>query len=175
MAGTSDIEIDLYAVVDRLLLLKADLQAYRSARDPQDVRREQIAFTIRQVSERAVALEDLAMRIGASVVVVTAGSATAESLRCALHRFDRLDSIDDAEPCDEVVSSVIDALHVADVVSLRAAGGRSDLATVRQDVRVERLAWSDGSRPGVVVARIGPPPPSAAASDDDRAARSVGS
>jgi hypothetical protein len=124
------------------------------------------------VSERAIALEDLVMRLGASVVV-TAKRAAAESLRCAVHRMDRLDSIDDAEPFDEVVSRVIDALHAADVVCLRAAGGRPNV-TIRHDVRVERLARTDGSRSGVVVARIGPPSPSEPAADGDRAARSVG-
>jgi hypothetical protein len=172
MAGASDIELDLYAVVDRLLLLKADLQAYCGGAPG---RRDQLAFMIRQVSERALALEDLVMRIGASVVVVTVKRAAAETLRCAMHRLDHLDWIDDAEPFDDVVSCVIDALHAADVVLLRAAGGRPD-GDVRHDVRVERLARRDGSRSGVVLARIGPPPPPsvAVAADDDRAARSAG-
>jgi hypothetical protein len=171
MAGTSDIELDLHAVADRLLLLKADLQAYGGACDPQEARRDHVAFAIRQVSERALALEDLVMRVGAPVVVVTAKRAAAESLRCAVHRLERLDSIDDAEPFDEVVSCVIDALHAADAICLRAAGGRPDVA-VRRDVRVERLARTDGSRTGVVVARIGALPPMSVA--DERATGSVG-
>jgi len=171
MAGTSEIELDLHAVVDRLLLLKADLQAYCGARDLQDARRNHVAFAIRQVSERALALEDVVMRVGAPVVVVTARRAAAESLRCAVHRLDRLDSIDDTEPFDEVVSCVIDALHAADVVGLRAAGGRPDVAG-HHDVCVERLARTDGSRTGIVVARIGPPPSSSIA--DERATGSAG-
>jgi hypothetical protein len=171
MAGTSDIELDLHAVVDRLLLLKADLQAYCGARDLQDARRHHVAFAIRQVSERALALEDLVMRVGAPVVVVTAKRAVTESLRCAVHRLERLELIDDAEPLDDVVSRVIDALHAADVVGLRAAGGRPDVA-VNHDVRVEHLARPDGSRMGIVVARIGPPPAVSVA--DERAMGSVG-
>lgn len=172
MAGTSDIELDLHAIVDRLWLLKADLQSYcDGSLEPYDVRRRQLAIAIRQVSERAASLEDLVMRMGASVVIVTTKRATAESLRCAVLRFDRLDLIDDAKPFDDVVSCVIDALHAADVICLRAAGGRPDVA-VRQDVRVERLARPDDSRTGIVVARIGPPPPVKVAGE--RAAGSVG-
>jgi hypothetical protein len=171
MAGTSDIKLDLHAIVDRLWLLKADLQSYcDDSLERYDVPRQQLAIAIRQVSERAMALEDLVMRVGASVVIVTMKRAAAESLRCAVHRFDRLDLIDDAKPVDDVVSCVIDALHAADVICLRAAGGRPDVA-VRHDVRVERLARPDGSRTAIVVARIGPPPPVPVA--DERAAGSV--
>jgi hypothetical protein len=172
MAGTSDIELDLHIAIDRLLLLKADLQAYcGAARERNDVRRNQIAFAIRQVSERALALEDVVMRIGAPVVVVTAKRAAAESLRCAVHRMDRLESIDDSQPFDELVSCIVDALHAADVVGLRAAGGRPEVA-VDHVVHVERLARTDGARTGIAVARIGPPPPVCVA--DEPAARSVG-
>ena len=172
MARTSDITLDLHAVVDKLLLLKADLQAYCiGAADLHDGRRDEMAFAIRQLSQRATEVEDIVMRVGEPVIVVTAKRATAESLRCAVHRFHRLESIDETEPFDEVMACVLDALHAADVVGLRAAGGRPAVA-VRHDVRVERLARTDGSRTGIVVARIGPPPPACAA--DERAARSVG-
>src|SRR5689334_11809588 len=98
MAGASDIELDLHVAIDRLLFLKADLQGHCGiVRDPHDARREQLAFVIRQVSERAIAIEDVVMRVGASVVVVNAKRAVAESLRCAMHRLDRMDSSDDAE------------------------------------------------------------------------------
>jgi hypothetical protein len=170
MAGTSDIKLDLHAVLDKLLLLKADLQAYRAgASDLHDPRRAQITFAIRRVSERALALEDLMMSLGAEAVVVSAKRAAAERLRCAMHRFHRLDSIDDGEPLDEVVSCVVDALQAADVVCLRAAGGRP-AALARRDVHVERLAREDDSRTGIVVARIGPRPVS---ETDERAARSA--
>jgi hypothetical protein len=169
MAGTSDIKLDLHAVVDRLWLLKADLQSFwDDAPEAFDVR--QLAIAIRQVSERAMALEDLVMRLGASVVNVTTKRAATESLRCAVHRFDRLDLIDDAKPFDDVVSCVIDALHAADVICLRAAGGRPDV--IRDDVRIERLARTEGSRTGIVVGRIGPPSPVCVV--DERPARSVG-
>ena len=171
MAGTSEIELDLHAVVDRLLLLKADVQSYCAVGDLQGARRNQIAFAIRQVGERALALEDVVMRVGAPVVVVTAKRAAAESLRCAVHRLAHLESIDDAEPFDDVVSCVVDALHAADVVALRAAGGRSDVA-VHHDVQIRRVAGTTVSRTGVVVARIGPRPPVCDA--DDGAVRSVG-
>jgi len=172
MAGTSDIKLDLNVVLDKLLLLKADLQAYRNgACDLHDPRRTQIAFAVRRVSERALALEDLVMQLGVATIVVTANRATAERLRSAVHRFDRLDSIDDAEPLDEVVSCVTDALHAADVVCLRAAGGRP-AAVARPDVQVERLARADGSRTGIVLARIGPRPPVCGAANGP--ARSVG-
>jgi len=177
MNRPSEIRLDLHAVVDKLLLVKADLQAYAGMRggdgDLHEARRHQLAFAIRQVSERALALEDLAMRLGGSVLAVTVTRATGESLRCAVHRIDRLESIDDAEPFDDVVSSVIDILHAADVVCLRASGGRLDAAT-RRDVRVDLLARTDGSRTGVVVARIGPCPPACADDADDRSVRSVG-
>ena len=52
MAGTSEIELDLHAVVDRLLLLKADLQSYCAAGNLQDARRNQMAFAIRYGSPR---------------------------------------------------------------------------------------------------------------------------
>ena len=155
MARTSDITLDLHAVVDKLLLLKADLQAYCiGAADLHDGRRDEMAFAIRQLSQRATEVEDIVMRVGEPVIVVTAKRATAESLRCAVHRFHRLESIDETEPFDEVMACVLDALHAADVVG------------------VERLARTDGSRTGIVVARIGPPPPACAA--DERAAGSVG-
>jgi hypothetical protein len=172
MAGTSDITLDLHAVVDKLFLLKADLQAYCiGARDLRDGRGDQIAFAIRQLSQRAIELEDIVMRVGERVVVATAKRATADSLRCAVHRFDRLESIDETEPFDDVVACVLDAIHAADVIGLRAAGGRAPDAA-RHDVRVERLARADGARTGIVVARIGPPPAPCVA--DERAARSVG-
>ena len=176
MPGFSEITLDLHDVIDKLLLLKADLQAYGETRpdacDRQAARRIQIAVAIRQVSERAVAIEDLVMRLGASVMVVTAPRAMGESLRCAMHLVDRLESIDDVEPFDEVVSSVIGILHAAEVVCLRAAGGRP-AAAIHRDVRVERIARTDGSQ-AVVVARIGPRTPACPGDADDRSARIVG-
>jgi hypothetical protein len=172
MAGTSEIKLDLNVVLDKLLLLKADLQAYRDdARDLREPRRMQITFALRRVGERALALEDLVERLGAGAVVVSAKHEAAERLRSAVLRFDRLDSIEDEDPLDDVVSRVLDALHAADVVYLRAAGGRPE-AEARGDVQVERFARVDGSRSGVVVARIGPPSPLRVA--HERRARSVG-
>src|SRR5258707_803849 len=99
MVGTFEITLDLHAVVDKLLLLKGDLQAYVAALagdgDLDHVRRIQMAVALRQLSERAVALEDLVLRFGGSRVVVPATRAIAESLRGAMQRFDRLESIDD--------------------------------------------------------------------------------
>ena len=172
MAGTSDVKLDLNSVLDKLLLLKADLQAYRDdACDLHEPRRMQITFALRRVSERALALEDLVEHLGAGAVVVSAQREAAERLRCAMMRFDRLDSIEEDDPLDEVVSRELDALHAADVVYLRAVAGRP-AAEPRRDVRVDRLARTDGSRTGIVVARIGPRPPVCSA--PARAARSVG-
>ena len=171
MAGTSDVKLDLNCVLDKLLLLKADLQAYRDdACDLHEPRRMQITFALRRVSERALALEDLVVHLGAGAVVVTAQHEAAERLRSAVVRFDRLDSIEEGDPLDDVVSRVLDALHAADVVYLRAAAGRP-AAEPHRDVQVDRFAHANGSR-GVVVARIGPRPP--VCGTRDRAVRSVG-
>src|SRR5436190_482326 len=84
MARTSDITLDLHAVVDKLLLLKADLQAYCiGAADLHDGRRDEMAFAIRQLSQRATEVEDIVMRVGEPVIVVTAKRAPATSARPA--------------------------------------------------------------------------------------------
>jgi hypothetical protein len=176
MPGSSEIRVDLHAVVDKLLLLKGDLQAYVAALagdgDLHQVRRIQIAIAIRQLSERALTLEDLVMRFGVSGVVLTGTRVTVESVRSAMHVFERLEAIDDAEPFDDVVSCLIGILHATDVVCLRAAGGRPD-TEARRDVRIERLARAGGSS-GIVLARIGPIPSACADDEDARTARSAG-
>jgi hypothetical protein len=57
MASTSEIKLDLNVVLDKLLLLKADLQAYRDdACELREPRRMQITFALGGVGERALAL-----------------------------------------------------------------------------------------------------------------------
>jgi hypothetical protein len=153
MRGPFEIRLDLHAMIDTLLLLKSDLQVYYAERGDawaRESRRYQIAVAMRQVSERIVALEDVVMHVGCPVVV-TVGGPGGERLRCAVQLFDRYESIDEDERFEDVLVCVTAALNAADVVCLRAAGGRVD---VRADAaRIERPASS-----GVVIGRIGPSP-----------------
>ena len=160
IGGSSEIRLDLHAVIDKLLLFKSDLQAYYSDRagDGELVERQryQVAFSIRQVRERTDALEDILMHMGCPIVVVTVNGTQRERLRSAVHVFDRLESIDGVEPLDEVLCAVATVVSAADVVGLRAAGGRPDVAVRRDAALIERVAWAGASRTGTVVARIVP-------------------
>jgi len=175
MSRVSEIKLDLHDTIDKLLLFKSDLEAYYWGHSPA-VQRYQIALWMRRVSERTVALEDVVMHMGCPVVVVTVRTADRENLRCALHLFDR--SVDEAEPFDEALRSVTAVLNAADLVCLRAAGGRPDAAARCDTAKVERIARTGGSRTGVVVARIVPNPPAMRADaekNDQTPTRNVGS
>ena len=157
--GSSEIGLDLHAVIDKMLLLKSDLQAFHSDRagdgELAERQREQIAFSMRQVRARTDALEDILMRMGCPVVVVSVNGAQRERLRSALHVFDRLAPIDEAEPFEDVLCAVVTVLNAADIVGLRAAGGRPG-AVRRRAAQVERIATTAGSGTGIVLARIVP-------------------
>jgi hypothetical protein len=156
-----EVRLDLHAIIDTLLLLKSDLQVYYWDRNGEgrlhERQRYQIAVAMRQVSERIVALEDVVMHIGCPIIVTMIG-AGGESLRDAADVVDRYESIDEAERFEEVLCNVTVVLNAADVVCLRAAGGRPDTAPRRDVAQIERIARTDGSRAGVVVARIVPSP-----------------
>jgi hypothetical protein len=160
MGGPSEVRLDLHAIIDTLFLLKSDLQVYYWDHSGEgrlhERQRYQIAVAMRQVSERIVGLEDVVMHIGCPIVTVI--GAGRESLRRAADLVDRYESIDEAERFEEVLCNVTAVLNAADVVCLRAAGGRPDGAARRDVARIERLARTDGSRAGVVVARIVPSP-----------------
>ena len=174
-----EIRLDLHAITDKLLLLKSDLEAFYWNRTGDgeliERQRRQIAFSMRQVGERTVALEDIVLQMGCPMVVVTTGRAERERLRCAVHLFDRFESLDEAEPFEAVLSSVAAVLNAADVVGLRAAGGRPDTVARRDAVRIGRVVASTGeSRTGIVLARIVPSPPPAE-KNDRTPSRNVGS
>jgi hypothetical protein len=180
MSWASEITIDLHATIDKLLLFKSDLEAYYWDRtgkgDLPESQRYQIALWMRRVSERTASLEDVVMHMGCPIVVVAASTADRESLRCAEHLFDR--SVDEGEPFDEALRSVAAVLNAADIVCLRAAGGRPDAAARRGAAHIERVARTGGSRTGLVLARIVPNPPALrgeAEKNDETPTRNVGS
>jgi hypothetical protein len=181
MRGPSEITLDLHAIIDTLFLLKSDLHVYYLDHNREgrlhERQRYQIAVAMRQVSERILGLEDVAMHIGCPIIVTVIGAAR-ESLRCATDLVDRYESIDDAERFEEVLCSVTAVLNAADVICLRAAGGRPEADARRDVVQIERIAKPDGSRAGVVLARIGPSPQlrsSEVEKSDETPNRNVGS
>jgi len=163
--GAPEVRLDLHAIVDKLLLLKGDLQAFRCGRtevgELHERRRYQIAVAMRQIGERAIAIEDVLMQVGCPIVVVTAGRSERERLGRAVHVFDQPESIDETDPFHDVLCWVTAVLNAADVVCLCAAGGRPDTAVDRDATRVERIAKTAGVPTGIVVARIVPRPSSA--------------
>jgi hypothetical protein len=180
MSGASAFKLDLHATIDKLLLFKSDLEAYYWHRtgdgELPERQRYQIALWMRRVSERAVALEDVVMHMGCPIVVVTVSTADRESLRCAVHLFDR--SVDEGESFDATLRSVTAVLNAADIVCLRAAGGRPDAVARRDAARIECVATTGGSRTGLVLARIVPNQPALrgeAEKNDETPTRNVGS
>jgi hypothetical protein len=179
MSRVSEIKLDLHDTIDKLLLFKSDLEAYqwdcKGDGDLPDRQRRQIAFWMRRLSERAGALEDVVMHVGGPFVVVTVSRADRESLRSAIQRFDR--SVDEGEPFDDALRSVATVLNAADLVCLRAAGGRPARAT-RRAVEVERVGRPKQARRGLVLARIVPTPRRLSAepeAHDETPTRNVGS
>jgi hypothetical protein len=175
MGGASRIKIDLHPIVDTLRLLESDLHAsyWDCAGDGEllDRRRRQLAFAMRLVRERVAAFQDLVLRMGCSVVRVGESRAERGRLRAAVQLLERFRSIDDAEPFDQLLCSVTAVLNAADVVSLRAAGGRPEAPSRSDAARIEHIAIEKG---GIVLARIVPhPPPRSAEVATD--ARNVGS
>jgi hypothetical protein len=180
MLGASDLKLDLHFTIDKLLLFKSDLEAYYWGHtgdgELRERQRYQIALWIRRVSERAIALEDLVMHMRCPIVVVTVSPADRENLRLAARLFDR--SVDERELFDAALRSVTAVLNGADVVCLRAAGGRPDVVPRRDAAQIERVARIGGSHTGVVLARIVPnlPPMRAEAETNDTPpTRNVGS
>lgn len=175
MGRLSNSKLDLHATIDKLLLFRSDLELYYWERPSDgadlDHERRQIALWMRQVSERALALEDVVMHLGSAIVVVAVRAATRESLRCASQLFDR--TIGDDEPFDEVRRSVADVLHAADRVWLLAAMGKADVAPGRSAARIERVTSEDGAGRAVLVARIVPGAPAERAVVPDRGASST--
>jgi hypothetical protein len=178
MSRASETKLDLHATIDNLLRFKSDLEAYywdRTGRGLPEHQRYQIALWMRQVSERTALLEDVVMHMACPIVAVTVSTADRESLRCAVRLCDR--SVDEEEPFDEALRSVAAVLNAADIVCLRAAGGRPDAADRRAVAQIERVARSGGSRTGLVVARIVPNSRSlpAVAEKNEPPTRNVGS
>jgi hypothetical protein len=180
MSKAFEVEIDLYATIDKLLFFKSDLESYYWDREGEgdlpERERHQIASWMRLVGERALSLEDVVMHMGCPTVVVRVSKEERESLRCAVHLLDR--SVDEGEPFDEILRSVATVLNAADVISLRATGGRPDAAARRAPAQIERIAPSSSSRMGLVLARIvpkSPPEPTEAEENEETPTRNVGS
>jgi len=129
MLGASEVRLDLQGPIDDLRLLKSDLEAYYWERpddgELQERQRYQMRLWMRQVGERTAALEDILMHMGTPTVVVSvASTAEAETLRDAVTVFGRW--VREGEPFDDVLRSVAVVLSTADMLWLRAAGGRPD-------------------------------------------------
>jgi hypothetical protein len=152
MGGVSETKLDLHATIDRLFLFKSDLEAYfwdRTGDAALDERqRYQIALWVRQVSDRSAELSDVLLHMGCSTVIVAVTPAERESLRCALANLDRW--IDEGTAFDDVLRSVATILHAADVICLRAAGGRRDATAGRDAAPSEPVAIACETRGAVV-------------------------
>ena len=74
MSEASETQLDLHTTIDKLRLFKSDLEAYYWDRTGEgelpERQRYQIALWMKWVSERAVSLEDVVMRMGCPFVVV---------------------------------------------------------------------------------------------------------
>jgi len=129
MTGTSEMTLDLQSAIDSLRSLKGDLEAFYWDRsgdaDTQSRERYQTSLWIRLVGERTAALEGIVMHLGTTAVMVSGVSpGELETLRGALTVLDRW--IQESEPFDDVLQSVTAILNAADVLCLRAAGGRPE-------------------------------------------------
>ena len=125
----SDVTFDLLPAIDGLRALKSDLEVYYwslpAHRGVESSQRYQISYWIRQVSDRAAALESIVMHNGASRVRlghVPAGER--EALRVAAASLDRW--VREDEPFERVLQMVALALAAADRIGLCAAGGAPD-------------------------------------------------
>jgi hypothetical protein len=125
----SDVTFDLLPAIDGLRALKSDLEAYYwgqpAHRGVESLQRYQISYWIRQVSDRAAALESIVMHNGTSRVRlrhVPAGER--EALRVAAASLDRW--VREDEPFERVLQMVALALAAADRIGLCAAGGAPD-------------------------------------------------
>jgi hypothetical protein len=119
--------LDLQRPIDNLRLFKSDLEAYYWERtgdgEAQQRERYQIGFWMRQIGDRAAALEDILMHMGSPTVIVAVGSeAEGGALRDAIVALDRW--IPEGEPFDDVRRCVASVVHAADLVGLSAAGAR---------------------------------------------------
>src|SRR5262245_18979751 len=127
--GTSEMTLDLQAPIDNLRSIVGDLEAYyweRSDGGEADAcERYQVGLWLRQVSERTAVLLAILMHMGSRAVVLTGiGPAEREALARAATALDRW--IRDDEPFHEVLGHVSTILSAADMIALRAAGGRPE-------------------------------------------------
>ena len=127
--ATSELRLDLQAPIDNLRSIGADLEVYYWERpgkaDIRERERYQVSLWIRQVSERTAALEGIVMHMGARAVVLAGvGPAERQALRSATKFLDRW--IREDEPFNDVLRQVATILNAADVICLRAAGGRPE-------------------------------------------------
>jgi len=118
--------LDLQPAIDGLRMLKSDLEAYYWDQPMHGSRREQIGYCIRQLSDRAGALESIVFAKG--TVRVRVGDLAAEESRALAAATAMLDMwMTEGEPFERTLQIVADALASADRIGLRAAGGTPDL------------------------------------------------
>lgn len=134
--GTSEMRLDLQAPLDNLRSLIGDLEVFYWERPGEgemlEAARYQIGFWIRQVSERAAALQGILLHMGTPAVVLTGVNlAEREALRGAANRLDRW--IPEGEPFEGALRIVAAILNAADLISLKAAGGRPAHGLPRSD------------------------------------------
>src|SRR5262245_29641728 len=127
--GTSELRFDLLGPIDNLRSIRGDLELYYWERpdqgEQQERERYQVSLWIRQVSERTAALESILLHMGtASVMLSAVGTGELEALRSASRLLGCW--IREEEPFEQVLRAVADLLSAADLICLRAAGGRAE-------------------------------------------------
>jgi hypothetical protein len=127
--GTSELRLDLQGPIDNLRSIRGDLELYYWERpgqgEQQERERYQVSLWIRQVSERTAALESILLHMGtASLVLSAVGTGEREALRSAASLLGCW--IREEEPFEQVLRTVAGVLNAADIICLRAAGGRAE-------------------------------------------------
>ena len=134
--------IDIEAQIENLRALKGDLEEYYWAIPavvgvPED-RREQVAFAIRQIGDRAAALEDVMRAKGARQLQVA--RASADETRRIMDAVVRLGGeIPSGAPFGSLLAAIRTILQAADDVGLAAARGQVR-DTERPPAAAERCA-----------------------------------
>jgi hypothetical protein len=130
------LRLDLQGPIDNLRSIRGDLELYYWERPGHGEQREreryQVSLWIRQVSERTAALESILLHMGtASVVLNTVGTSEREALRSVSGFLSHW--IREEEPFEQVLRTVAGVLNAADVICLRAAGGRAEARVGRPE------------------------------------------
>lgn len=121
---------DLRPAIDGLRSLRSDLEAYYWDYPAQGSQRYQISHWMRQLSDRAAALEGILLHKGAPRLQLRALPATEhEALEAADTVLDH-QWVSENEPFDGVLQMVATALAAADRIGLHAAGGAPETGAV---------------------------------------------